>query len=150
MQGLESKSGEFLQREQSTSALSHPKIQLLQNKVQNFIESAMETETLVQEELPVMEGLLWDTLILLQDRTFQTAKGLQYTYRIKGNEMFVSRKDKSLTRATVALAFQTALMLQRNGSPVSGPKKLKTFGASYLYPIFQEISIIRSLEKQER
>lgn len=127
---------------QSAASLSHQKIQQLQCGVQNFIEGGVETETPAQTELTAMEGLLWDTLVLIQDRTFQTAKGLQYTYHIKGNEMFVSRKDKSLTRATVALAFQTALLLQRNGSPVSGPKKLKTFGASYLYPVFQEIGVI--------
>lgn len=58
--------------------------------------------------------------------------------------MFVDRKDKSITRATVELAFRTALEVQRAEGRVSGPKKLKTFGASYLYPIFLAFGIICS------
>lgn len=42
----------------------------------------------------------------LRGEQFVTAKGLTFTYAIRGNEMFVSRKDKSLTRATAMLAFQ--------------------------------------------
>ncbi len=87
------------------------------------------------------EDTLWEQLTVLQERPFMTAKGLEYTYRIKGHEMFVSRKDKSLTRATVMLAYRTACKLLEEGKPISGPKKLGTFGASYLYPIFQELGI---------
>lgn len=86
--------------------------------------------------------VLWDALIGVQREQFITAKGLTFTYTIRGNEMFVSRKDKSLTRATVALAFHNALALQRSGEGVAGPKKLKTFGASYLYPVFIRLGVI--------
>lgn len=58
--------------------------------------------------------------------------------------MFLSRKDKSITRSTVNLAFRKALELQRELGMVSGPKKLGCFGASYLYPVFLEIGIICS------
>lgn len=85
---------------------------------------------------------LWETLIRFQDHVFRTAKNLEFTYTIKGNEMFVSRKDKSITRSTVNLAFGKALELQRELGMVSGPKKLGCFGASYLYPIFVELGII--------
>ena len=94
------------------------------------------------EKIAGMEQLLWEILVENQKLSFLTAKGLSYTYSIRGNEMFVDRKDKSLTRATVQLAFQNALFLQRRGEPVSGPKKLKTFGASYLFPIFVKLGII--------
>lgn len=86
-----------------------------------------------------LDSLLWDTLILFQGQTFCTAKHLEFTYTIKGNEMFVSRKEKSITRATVNIAFHKAIEL---GEYATGPKKLGTFGASYLYPVFVHLGII--------
>ncbi len=53
--------------------------------------------------------------------------------------MFVSRKSKSITQSTVMMAFHKALEL---GGQATGPKKLGTFGASYLYPVFVEIGVI--------
>ncbi len=84
--------------------------------------------------------LLWDTMIQFQGYPFYTAKNLEFFYIIKGNEMFVTRKDKSITRASVIAAFRKALELER---VVTGPKKLGTFGASYLYPIFRKIGVIQ-------
>lgn len=95
------------------------------------------------------ESLLWEVLRAFAGEVFETAKGLRFTYYIKGNEMFVSRKDKSITRATAALAFHTAVALQRAGEGVKGPKKLKTFGASYLFPLFLAFGVIRKEEKGE-
>ncbi len=92
---------------------------------------------------------LWDALTALQGEEFATAKGLRFTYEIRGYEMFVSRKDKSLTKATVALALRNALDLQKGGGMVAGPKKLKTFGASYLYPVFIRLGVIRPVAQQE-
>lgn len=89
---------------------------------------------------PAAEDILWETLILFQNEPYYTAKGLDFTYSIKGNEMFVTRKDKSITRATVVMSFKKALELE---GCVKGPKKLGTFGASYLYPVFQRIGIIK-------
>ena len=86
---------------------------------------------------------MWDTLILFQGYTFLTAKGLKFTYTLKGNEVFFSRKEKSVTRATVDLALQKAV--EKEGM-VSGPKKLDCFGASYLYPVFQRLGIIKVKE----
>lgn len=88
------------------------------------------------------EELLWDVLRLYQDYPFVTKKNLEYTYQIRGYEIFFSRKDKSITRSTVNLAFGTAMELMKEGQPISGPKKLKAFGVSYLYPIFIEIGVI--------
>lgn len=112
-------------------------------------EKISELKRLVQKEIDEggvppakLEDALWDALVLLEGRSFETAKHLKYSYSIKGYEIFVSRKDKSITRSTVNLSLWNAMELQKAGLPVSGPKKLKTFGASYLYPIFMEIGVI--------
>lgn len=42
----------------------------------------------------------------------------------------MDRKEKSITRATVELAYRRAVELGENAT---GPKKLGVFGASYLY-----------------
>lgn len=88
-----------------------------------------------------MEGLLWSAIRAFDGYTFYTKKNFAFQYRVKGNEIFVNRKEKSITRSTVDLAFKTALQMQ---GAVSGPKKLDTFGASYLYPIFVRFGIICS------
>lgn len=78
---------------------------------------------------------------------FMTYKGMKYTYYIKGGELFVSRKDgKSITKSSIIIAFHTALELQRIEGCVAGPKKLGTFGASYLYPIFLKWGIISRIK----
>ena len=99
---------------------------------------------------PEQDDALWDALIALQGETFYTAKGLAYTYLIRerrdgaiGGEMFISRKEKSITQSTVFVAFHRALEL---GGDVEGPKRLGTFGASYLYPVFIRLGIIRKPE----
>lgn len=89
-----------------------------------------------------LDSLLWDALEAFQDYPFLTAKKLEFSYVLKGYEMFVSRKDKSITKATVLLSFHNALSAQASNGRVSGPKKLGTFGASYLYPIFLFFGII--------
>ena len=89
------------------------------------------------------KDLLWETLIAFEDYPFKTAKGLRYYYTVKGNELFISRKEKSVTRSSVNMAFETAVRLQREGSEITGPKMLGCFGASYLYPIFIRIGVIR-------
>ena len=47
---------------------------------------------------------------------------------------------KKYVKTTVFMAFRKAMEL---GGDVSGPKKLGTFGASYLYPIFVRLGVIR-------
>ena len=89
---------------------------------------------------------LWNALIIFEGYPFKTAKGLKYYYAVKGNEIFFSRKEKSVTRASVYMALETAIELQRNGAPVTGPKMLRCFGASYLYPVFQRLGVISAGE----
>ena len=89
-----------------------------------------------------LEQQLWDTLLLFQQFPFHTFRHLVFQYRIRGNEIFVDRKEKSITRATLDLALEKALILQQNGGKITGPKKIGCFGASYLYPIFIELGVI--------
>lgn len=91
-----------------------------------------------------LSSMLWETLLLFQNHVFYTVKKLDFYYTIRGNEMFVNRKDKSITRASIDVTLFKALSLQQNGGIIAGPKKLGTFGASYLYPIFIRIGVIQN------
>lgn len=86
--------------------------------------------------------VLWELLKQHEGEEFLTFKGLPFTYSIRGNELFVDRKDKSITLATIMLSYENALKIMKNGNDVTGPKKLGTFGASYIFPIFKRIGII--------
>lgn len=121
------------------------KIEYISKKRENLIEEAMEElqRMLYTESFEKVEKQLWKVLLLLEDETFQTAKGLEFFYKIRGNEIFISRKEKSVTRASVAIALQKVIELQKEGIKVKGPKMLKSFGASYLYPVFIKIGIIK-------
>lgn len=81
---------------------------------------------------------LWQTLCQHQNEVFLTKKGLKFTYKIRGNELFVDRRGKSITRASVNRAYARALEL---GDELTGPKMLGTFGASYLYPLFSSLGL---------
>jgi hypothetical protein len=86
------------------------------------------------------EAKLWQELTYLQGCLFTTSTGLDFTYKIHGGEMFVDRKEKSITRATVMKAYRRVVELD---GAVKGPKVLGTFGASYLFPIFVKMGLIR-------
>ena len=113
------------------------RIRLYRERKQKCEEFRSQLSVLPESE---QEMKLWSMLLYLQGCVFLTAKGLKYTYKIKGGEMFVNRKSKSITQATVFMAFRKAVEL---GGVVAGPKKLGTFGASYLYPVFVRIGVIR-------
>ena len=106
------------------------RIRLYRERKKKCEEFSANLSTLSEDE---QEDTLWNLLIYLQGCVFLTAKGLKFTYKIKGGEMFVNRKSKSITQATIFIAFRKAMEF---GGVVAGPKKLGTFGASYLYPIF--------------
>lgn len=103
--------------------------------------AADRLQTAINEhaDLDTLQDLLWNALIKFSGYTFNTINGLEFSYTIKGYEMFVNRKEKSITRSSVNIAFQQASVLH---GVVTGPKKLKTFGASYLYAIFQRLGVI--------
>lgn len=84
---------------------------------------------------------LWNTIALFVGYPFRTSKGLKFKYTIHGGEMFVDRKEKSITRSSVEMAYLKALEMD---GVVTGPKKLGVFGASYLYPVFVRLGVIKS------
>ncbi len=84
------------------------------------------------------QDLLWKAIIACEGTVFYTAKGLEYSYKIKGKEMFVSRKKKTVTKASIMMAYARVQKLER----VTGPKQLGVYGASYIYPIFLKLGII--------
>ena len=112
------------------------RIRLYRERKQKCTEFNAKLSTLTEHE---REEALWNLLADLQGCVFLTAKGLKFTYKVRGGEMFVSRKSKSITQATVFMAFRKAQELE---GVVAGPKKLGTFGASYLYPVFVRIGVI--------
>lgn len=115
-------------------------IELKQNKLKNIVKQSTYSE----EQKKALAEDLWFVLQSFEKTQFQTVKGVTFTYEIKGGEMLVDRKKKSITRASVVLAFENLI---KQGGMISGPKKLGTFGASYLYPIFMRLGFIK--ERQE-
>ena len=98
---------------------------------------------------PAAGDSLWEAIILFAGYPFQTAKGLRFSYTVKTGrsgetvgEIQFDRKEKSITRATISLAFERALEIERKEGFVKGPKKLGVFGASYIYPVFVRLGII--------
>lgn len=105
---------------------------------------------------PDSEKYLWEALLLFANYPFQTSKGLRFSYTIKTGrdgeylgEIAFDRKAKSVTRATINLAYERALEIQEEEGYVSGPKKLGVFGASYIYPVFVRLGVITpEIEKE--
>lgn len=85
---------------------------------------------------------LWNLIKQHEGEEFFTFKGLPFTYTIRGNELFVDRKDKSITLATIMLSYENAIKIIETGNIVTGPKKLGTFGASYIFPVFKKIGVL--------
>lgn len=83
---------------------------------------------------------LWELLKSHQGKEFLTAKKLPFTYEIRGGEMFVDRRAKSITKAT----FQRALeKMKENPEKITGPKSLNVFGAPYI------LAVLKGLPKSE-
>lgn len=124
---------------------------LLAERLQKYRirKSAVEkiSEAMDAEAAEGLEELLWNTLTVFEGYPFRTAKGLQFHYSMKGHEIFFSRKEKSVTRATADKALENAVKLQKEGVVINGPKMLRCFGASYLYPVFCRIGVIRNGER---
>lgn len=87
------------------------------------------------------ETKLWEEMTALQGCLFSTCKGLDFTYRIRGGEMFVDRREKSITKASVMAAYRKVKQL---GGEVTGPKQLGVFGASYVWPVFVKMGLIKN------
>ena len=66
---------------------------------------------------------VWALLEQHQGERFYTAKGLPFCYTIRGGELFVDRRSKSITISTVAAALQKIAARQVAGEAITGPKK---------------------------
>ena len=86
---------------------------------------------------------VWALLQAHEGETFYTAKGLPFHYQVHGGELFVNRKSKSITISTVANALQRIQKQEDAGERITGPKKIGGYGASYLYPVFLQLGILR-------
>ena len=94
------------------------------------------------------DDFIWNAILEHEGQVFHTARGLEFSYHAKSNksgeqlgELVIDRKEKTITRSTVLMAYQKALEVQKSEGKVTGPKKLGVFGASYLYPIFLQLGI---------
>lgn len=95
----------------------------------------------MDKSLELLENHLWETLKLFSGYSFTTVKGLRFHYTVNGNEILIDRKKKSITRSSVNIALKETMKMKGN---VNGPKKLKVFGASYLYAIFCRFGLIKT------
>lgn len=82
---------------------------------------------------------LWQLLIDHQNQTFYTLKKLPFHYSVKGGEIFVDRRSKSITKAT----FEQSLgKLEADPENITGPKSLNVFGAPYVWAILKAFDIV--------
>ncbi|MCD8248577.1 MAG: hypothetical protein LUC60_01735 [Lachnospiraceae bacterium] len=75
---------------------------------------------------------LWVWLLQHEGQSFHTKKGLEFTYYIKGGELFASRRERSITRSTFEYALRK---MQDSAQEVTGPKSLNVYGAPYVYAL---------------
>ena len=106
------------------------------------------SKTRMQDEMEC----LWKAVLAFESYPFRTAgrgktTGVKFSYQVKRRkdgfpvgEIKVSRKEKTITRATIELAYRRAKAM---GGQVTGPKKLGVFGASYLYPMLVRFGVIK-------
>ena len=83
---------------------------------------------------------VWPLLEKHQNTVFFFFLGLEFTYIIKGGEMFVDRRSKSITKATVEKAYEK--VKEDNGQTIHGPKKLSVFGAPYIGAVFAGLGLV--------
>ncbi len=104
---------------------------------------------------------LWQCILLCRGDVYSTSGrgkdrvgAVEFTYDVKRSnrtgeltdELVIDRKEnsKTITRSTVELALVNGLQEQARMGRVKGPKKLKVFGASYLYSLFLAWGVINS------
>lgn len=87
--------------------------------------------------------ILWRELEARQGEIFFTAKKLPFRYSIRGGEMFVDRRSRSITKATFSKALQK---LEEEPEKIKGPKSLNVFGAPYVWSILRTLGMIKRKE----
>ena len=97
---------------------------------------------------------LWERICSHQNESFTTSgrgrrPGTQFSYTIRGAEMFVSSRAKSITRATTLYAYHKVREMEEQGIAVSGPKVIGVHGDSYIFAVFKEIGVINTVGKPD-
>ncbi len=85
---------------------------------------------------------LWEVLALFDGYAFYTVKGKLFRFTLKGNEIFVNRKEKSVTRASFDYALDAVVRLKSEGAVIAGPKMIGCYGDSYIYAIFARLGVL--------
>lgn len=98
-------------------------------------------------ELEQSVDILWKDLEARQGEVFYTAKKLPFRYSIRGGEMFVDRRSRSVTKATFSRALQK---LSEEPEKVTGPKSLNVFGAPYVWAILVTLGIVKGKAVADR
>ncbi|MCD8150147.1 MAG: hypothetical protein LUE92_11445 [Clostridiales bacterium] len=79
---------------------------------------------------------LWESILKFEGYTFETVSGEKFTYSVLSpKQIKISKKQKPITKASVDLAAYRILRAEKHGEPITAPKKLGVFGASYILPI---------------
>lgn len=78
--------------------------------------------------MPDSIDAVWALLQQHQQEVFHTAKGLPFTYTIRGGELFVDRRQKSITVSTVANALEKLPPWRRRGLRSAALKSLAAMG----------------------
>lgn len=94
------------------------------------------------------EERLWEMLIAHQGEQFHTAKNLDFTYAVRGGEIFVDRRSKSITRATISKAYRR--IREDAEHEIQGPKALNCFGAPYVWAVFTALGIVVPAERSRK
>lgn len=92
---------------------------------------------------------LWEQLCKHSGETFTTfgcdsCAGVELKYEIRGAEMFISTRSKSITRATVLYAYWNVQSIQAEGGVINGPKAIGVHGDSYIFAVFKVLAVINS------
>lgn len=95
---------------------------------------------------------LWRAVLAFEGYPFRITgrgktPGVKFSYQVKRSkdgqsvgEIKVNHKEKTITRATIELAYRRAKAM---GGVVARPKKLGVFGASYLYPMLVRFGVTK-------
>lgn len=109
----------------------------------------------LQEELTADN--LWAAVIVFENYPFKTISGLPFTYSFKpnrygkkGNELCISRKEKTITRSSIEVAFDKVMERGKIPARMTTPKELGVFGASYIYPLFIRFGLVEHVESSKR
>ena len=68
-----------------------------------------------------------------------------------GGELFVNRRRKSITVPRFDVRWKNYTRSRPQGTvPITGPKKIGCYGASYLYPVLLALGILKTIPEAGR